>query len=221
MKQEQVSEMANNLTIMPLNDFLDIAEGSGYAWFGDLQSDIEPYIDMNYDSDYYGDMKEEIIDEFESETKEVFRAAEERFEPLVCIDEQGNASVIPAVYDVQEKQYLSYYEMGETIANELPQDITVTAQVNPSFSWDNGWEYDEKSLTISMDDIAFDTASEKLYESIQADAPAYLEGKSITGEELEKYVSNPENEGRFIEHSQPEPPENNRKKSSRQDIERD
>lgn len=188
MTSQEVLERTNSLTFMSVNDYIEAAGEVGAEWFDNFK--IEPY--FHYSGDYENDVTEDLTDEFEDQISDLKNSLDNRFELQAIVDENGKAELLPMVYDVQEKKYLSLDELAEEIEENLPTEVRIIALANPSYSWEDGWDYDEVELIAEVDADVHKALYEE-YESIKKEATERLENLTVDNDELKKYFDKPEN----------------------------
>ena len=196
MTSQEVSERTNNLTLMSVNDYIEAADSVGAEWFDNLE--IKPY--FRYSGDYSNDVTEDLMDEFADQTSDMRNSLSDRFELQAVVDENGKAELLPMVYDVEEKKYLSLDEMADVIEENLPTEVEITAFANPSFSWEDGWDYDEVPLTAEVD-VDVHGALHEEYESIKEEVTERFENLTVSKDELKEYFNDLDNQERYSERS--------------------
>lgn len=179
MNKQEALESIGCKEIVSLNDYLEEIGDVGREWFENFKPD--PY--FSYDRDKYNDIDEMIREEFEQETAYLSNILNERFEIQAGIDENGKAELLPIVYDNEKNNYLTLYETAELIENDLPQEPEVSVPINQSFSWENGWDYDEAELTVRVSDFDVSETLNRIYADVKEETSQLL-NKQITDKDV-------------------------------------
>lgn len=177
------------------------AEGNDRKeWFDGFKFD-EVYLD--YDEEVYSDMEEydnivhsildNVLDAFDSAVSRIADEIDRRYELLAEIDSNGIArdGAVPLFYDTVEEKVVTLGEVAETAERMLPDTVPATAYTNPSYSWESGWEYDKKEITVPIDynvsmefEKAFDDIKREADELIaKSDGRRFAIESSLTAEE--------------------------------------
>ncbi len=174
MNKQEILDSTGYTDAVPLNDYLDGIGDAGREWFDDFKPD--PY--FSYDRNEYDGIEEIIREEFERETEHLSDMLNERFELLAGIDENGKAELFPCVYDNEKNSYMTIYEMAELVENELPQELEISVPTNRSFSWESGWDYNEKELTVSISDADVSEILLNIYNDVRKETEPILDKQS-------------------------------------------
>lgn len=171
MNKQEVLESTGCKEIVSLNDYLEEIGDVGREWFEDFKP--EPY--FSYDSDKYNDIDDMLAEEFERGTFHLTDMLNDRFEIQAGIDKDGSVEPIPIVYDNEKNNYLTLDEFAEVIESVLPSEIEITVQVNQSFSWEHGWDYDEEEITFMVDDIEMKESLNSVFNEVKKEAAPVLD----------------------------------------------
>ncbi len=183
-----------------VNSYIGAEGNDRKEWFDGLKFG-EVYLD--YDEEVYSSMEEydsivhnildNVLDAFDSAVSHVTDEIDRRYELLAEIDSNGTAKngAVPLFYDTMEEKVVTLDEISDMAEHMLPDTVPATAYTNPSYSWENGWEYDKKEITIPIDynvsmefEKAFDDIKREADELIaKSDGRRFAIESSLTAEE--------------------------------------
>lgn len=183
-----------------VNSYIGAEGNDRKEWFDGLKFD-KVYLD--YDEEVYSNTEEydsivhnvldNVLDVFDSAVSRVTDEIDRRYELLTEIDSNGTSrdGAVPLLYDTVEKKVVTLSEITDIAESMLPDAVPATAYINPSYSWENGWEYDKKEITIPIDynvgmefEKAFEYIKREADELIaKADGIKFAIESSLTAEE--------------------------------------
>lgn len=175
-----------------VNSYIGAEGNDGKEWFDGLKFD-EVY--LNYDESVYSNMEEydkivhsildSVLDTFDSAVSRVTDEIDRRYELLMEIDSNGTSrdGAVPMFYDTVEEKVVTLGEITDIVESMLPDTVPATAYINPSYSWENGWEYDKKEITIPID-YNVSMEFEKAFYDIKREADELIAKSGGSGNEF-------------------------------------